>query len=132
MEKVPLWMASWLRMFDMVRLPLSGDVNQLISPITSWFPLNIDINYKGDLDIEREIDLQEASAGKQLGKITEALIALADELADDKKGYEEPKAIGDLRKMLDRINDIKSVHYKSKAAELQENADQARARANGK
>lgn len=132
MEKVPLWMATWLRMFDMVKLPLSGDVSQIISPSTSWFPINIDIDYQGDPEIEREIELKEVSTGKQLGKITDALIALADELAKTDKPYEEPKAIDDLRKIALSIDDIKANYYRDKAAEYKEHAEHALEKANGK
>lgn len=57
------WSPTW-------NFPLSGDVRQDIDPI---FGLEI----KGVPEIEREVVTSVASYGKQLGKITEALLVLA-------------------------------------------------------
>ncbi len=68
------WLAYSVR--DL-RFPFSGSVAQDISPATEWFFGSIPPE-AGDGQIEREIfDL--ASYGRQLGWITEVLVALAKE-----------------------------------------------------
>lgn len=54
--------------------PLSGDVTQGISPV---FGADIE----GIPEVEAEVVTTVASYGKQLGKLTEAVLALADKLA---------------------------------------------------
>ena len=78
--------------------PLSGDVKD-ISPTTTWFSPQYETNLAGDSAIEKAVVTQVASYGKQLGKITQAVLELADGEPGD--------AIASLRKMADDINAIK-------------------------
>ena len=59
----------------MFRAPLSGDVAQRI--ITSWFSPSLTVNYAGDPAVEDRVVTEVASFGKQLGWLTEIVIALA-------------------------------------------------------
>lgn len=56
--------------------PLSGDVFQGISPSFSW-------DIEGIPEVEYEVCTSVASYGKQLGKLTEAVLALADKAGLD-------------------------------------------------
>jgi small-conductance mechanosensitive channel len=73
------------------RAPFSGDVTQEIAPRL----LSPDI--KGNPEIERKVQTEVASFGKQLGKILEALRALSaateTPLPDIEKLYQEVEAI---------------------------------------
>ncbi len=53
--------------------PLSGDVVQGISPSFSW-------DMEGIPEVEYEVCTSVASYGKQLGKLTEAVLALAEKI----------------------------------------------------
>jgi hypothetical protein len=55
------------------KLPLSGDVTQWISPITSWFSgntISINLGEAGSPETEAEILRRVGSYGRQLGRIT--------------------------------------------------------------
>lgn len=69
------------------------------SPTTTWFSPQYEINLAGDSAIEKAVVTQVASYGKQLGKITQAVLELAEGEPGD--------AVASLRKMADDINAIK-------------------------
>ena len=56
--------------------PLSGPVNQRIT--TSWFSPSYTLNYAGDPAIEHRVVSEVASYGRQIGWISEILLALVD------------------------------------------------------
>ena len=61
------------------QLPLSGDVIQDINPVTSWLSPNLEINFAGKPDVEKDIVANIASYGRQLGVVIPALLqALGD------------------------------------------------------
>jgi hypothetical protein len=62
----PLWM---------FRGPLSGDVSQRIT--APWFSPSLTVNYAGDPKIEDRVVTEVASYGRQLGWLTEIVLALA-------------------------------------------------------
>ncbi|GGF63631.1 hypothetical protein [Alteromonas lipolytica] len=59
------------------QLPLSGDVKD-ISPMTNWFSPQYEINIAGNAALEKQVITKVASYGKQLGKLTSAVLELAD------------------------------------------------------
>ncbi len=61
--------------FWMFRLPLSGAVNQRIT--APWFSPSLTVNYAGDAAIEDRVVTEVASYGKQLGWLSEIVLALA-------------------------------------------------------
>lgn len=65
--------------FWMFRLPLSGAVNQRIT--APWFSPSLTVNYAGDPAIEDRVVTEVASYGKQLGWLTEIVLALANNQA---------------------------------------------------
>lgn len=61
--------------FWMFRLPLSGDVNQRIT--APWFSPSLTVNYAGDPVVEDRVVTEVASYGRQIGWLTEIVLALA-------------------------------------------------------
>ncbi|MEY4588426.1 MAG: hypothetical protein RL497_502 [Pseudomonadota bacterium] len=74
--------------------------DQSISPVSSWFSPNYEINFAGDKNLEQKIVADVASYGTQLNLITEALLALA-------QGKDDP-AINALRKVHEHIEEVKA------------------------
>jgi hypothetical protein len=93
------WM-PWLS--AMSKLPFGGDVTQAIAPYTNWFSPTIELDFAGDRRVEADVVSNVASYGKQLGILTEAVLALA---ADSKA-----PEVGRLREIADRIEACKQVH----------------------
>ncbi len=85
----------WLKFY----WPLSGDVSG-ISPVTSWFSPNYEINFAGNREIEAKVISETASYGKQLGKITAAVLEMAD--------GEPGEAVDQLRALSEEIERVKS------------------------
>ncbi|MEM0910702.1 MAG: hypothetical protein AAGJ37_06980 [Pseudomonadota bacterium] len=79
--------------------PLSGDVKD-ISPVTTWFSPNYEINFAGNREIEARIISETASYGKQLGKLTAAVLEIAD--------GEPGEAVENLRKLSADIEKAKN------------------------
>ena len=90
-------MNPWLTPYYWFKSPLSGDVTQDISP--NWFSPTVEVNYAGDKNIEAKVISEVASYGKQLGILSEAVLALAgDNMAPE---------IERLREVNDQVNKIK-------------------------
>jgi hypothetical protein len=81
-----VWLAWWKAWLDQVaratRWPLSGNVIQDIAPETYWFSPTVELNIAGDPRIEADVVRNVASYGKQLGILTEALLATAKDSDD--------------------------------------------------
>jgi len=96
------------------KLPLSGDVNQWINPITSWWSGNqvsINLGESGSPDTEAEILRRVGTYGRQLGRISDAMIVLLKHLPDrESLPAKDRKAIEAFEKMADDIADIKESH----------------------
>ncbi|WP_407051711.1 hypothetical protein [Methyloraptor flagellatus] len=97
-----------------IQLPFSGDVSQVIAPLTSWFSGNryslfsIDLGRSSAPEVERVILDEVGSYGRQLGRIGEALAVLVDHF--EPKGELSPrerKALAALTVMIDEIEAIK-------------------------
>ena len=87
-------------------------LNQPILP--DWSLQHITVNYQGNPAIEKDVAANVASYGKQLGIITEAVLALARDEADNS----EP--IKRLRRIADDIEKIKRQHRSDLAAAARE------------
>ena len=90
---------SIFRLWDLIRQPLSGDVNQ--SSVTSWLPPSVTVNYGGNVDIERRVVSEVASFGRQIGWLSE----IVDKLAAGQPAPAE--ALEKLRDAMKRIAAIK-------------------------
>jgi hypothetical protein len=77
-------------------------LNQPILP--DWSLQHITVNYEGNPAIEKDVAANVASYGKQLGIITEAVLALAP------GGPDEAEPIKRLRKIAKKIEKIKEEH----------------------
>ena len=87
----PMWM---------LRAPLGGDVMQRIA--AAWFSPSLTVNYAGNTAIEERVVTEVAGYGKQLGWLSEILLALAD-------GEEPPaEALDKLKDAVARIEEIKT------------------------
>jgi hypothetical protein len=86
--------------------------DQSISPVTSWFSPNYEINFAGDKKLEQKIVEEVASYGTQLNLITEALLVLA-------KNKDDP-AINALQIMHKNIAELKTKSKTKLIARIQE------------
>jgi hypothetical protein len=106
------WLWLWA---PHVEFPLSGNVNQDIDPLTQWFFGQIKPE-AGHARIEQQA-FQVASYGKQLGLLTEVVIGLAEKAAP--QGGEAEQALSELKRIRDRIQEIKDMQYEAEVVELQ-------------
>ena len=89
-----------------IHFPWSGGVMQQIDPDLTWFSHWITPG-AGNAAIEEKAFNSVASYGKQLGLITEVLLALVDE----SHVAAEPRAVDELRRIQSRIEMLKTVEY---------------------
>ncbi|HZR86809.1 MAG TPA: hypothetical protein VFB02_08390 [Bradyrhizobium sp.] len=96
------------------RLPLSGDVNQWISPITSWWSgnqISVNLGESRSPEAEAEIPRTLGTYGRQLGKITDAMIVLLRHLPPRANLTQEEKdAVAAFEKLANDIAEIKNAH----------------------
>ena len=90
-------------------------LNQPILP--DWSLQHITVNYQGDPAIEKEVAAKVASYGKQLGIITEAVLALAH------GGPDEAEPVKRLRTVAEKIEKIKEQHRSDLADSAQQAMD---------
>jgi hypothetical protein len=122
-------MFPWLWLFaPQVHLPWSGAVAQQIAPDTHWFFNGIRPG-AGDARIEEQA-FGVASYGKQLGLITEVLLALAQE--SPKASARARESIDKLKAIQAEIERIKSAEYERVAASLAEQVMAIRQRGGAK
>ena len=89
-----------------IHFPWSGGVKQHIEPDLTWFS-NWITPGAGNAAIEEKAFTSVASYGKQLGLITEVLLALVDQT----HFAGAPKAVTELRRIKDRIDKLKAIEY---------------------
>ncbi len=99
------------------KLPLSGDVAQAFSWMTSAFNatgnqislIGVNMGKSSDPEVEQTVIQDVASYGKQIGRIEDALAVLLEHFRPDRPlTHKEEKAIHDLRRLLEQIDDVKS------------------------
>ncbi|WOJ89672.1 hypothetical protein RZS28_18120 [Methylocapsa polymorpha] len=98
------------------KLPLSGDVSQsfgwwtgFLNSIGNQFSLiSLNLGKSSDPKVEEDILSDVASYGKQLGRIEDALGVLIEHFKPDRAlTPAEKKAIHDLKRLLEDIDDVK-------------------------
>jgi hypothetical protein len=98
------------------KLPLSGDVTQWISPITSWWSgnqISINLGESRSPDAEAEILRTVGSYGRQLGRISDAMIVLLRHLPEvEHLSQNEKDAIAAFKEMAKQIAGIKEAHQR--------------------
>jgi len=96
------------------KLPLSGDANQWINPITSWWSgnqISVNLGESGSPETEAEILRRVGTYGRQLGQITDAVVVLLQHLPKDTSlSAEESEAIKAFEEMANDIAKIKENH----------------------
>jgi hypothetical protein len=101
------------------KMPLSGDVVQSINPFTAFFSpigsqlgvVNINLGQSSDPDVEQEVLSDVGTYGKQIGRISDALIVLLAHFHPNAPlTHEETAAIDALKEMLDKVADVKQKH----------------------
>ncbi|MDB6061010.1 MAG: hypothetical protein JWM78_1113 [Verrucomicrobiaceae bacterium] len=107
---------SWLQMFSSsltsptsVHLPGSGNIGGFTyQPYTVWEAPSL---YRGNSTLEQSIYTEVASPGKQLGKLIDAVMALAHVVQTDSKTSNALNtAIEELKPIADQINNLKAPH----------------------
>lgn len=104
------WMMPWLNLWPggqpPVDAPLSGDVSQ-------WFRIFSPtiVNGEGDPELEREIVENVATYGKQIGELTDVVLALAAHA-----GLPETAALGELKAIAAAVA-AKKAEYRKNALE---------------
>jgi hypothetical protein len=106
---------SWLRLFsptikfpDNIRYPGGGDIGGFVyQPQTQWGAPSLSM---GDAQTEYRVYSEVATPGKQLGKLTDAVLALAGMVeAMQREGDSEmPEAIAELKRMATSIEQVKT------------------------
>ncbi|MEJ0094461.1 MAG: hypothetical protein WDN46_13785 [Methylocella sp.] len=104
------------------KLPLSGDVTQSFSWLTGFLSsigdqfslISVNMGKSSDPKVEEKVISEVASYGKQIGRIEDALAVLLDHFHPDRPlTHKEEKAIRDMKRMLEDIEDVKG-RYSSK------------------
>jgi hypothetical protein len=122
-------MFPWLWFYaPQLHLPWSGAVAQQIAPDTHWFFGGIRPG-AGDARIEEQA-FGVASYGKQLGLITEVLLALAQQ--SPQASAQAQESIDKLKAIQAEIERIKTSEYERVAASLAEQVRDIRQRGGGK
>ncbi len=102
------------------RAPWSGNVTQ--DMLQGWFSPTINVEIEGDAEIEEKIIREHASYGKQLGRLADAVLALAKHA--DATNLKEVK---DLAEIAVPIKDAVKAHNKQKQ-QIVDQAEDAMAR----
>jgi hypothetical protein len=98
------------------KLPLSGNIVQWITPVTSFMSgnqitANINIGESSAPEVEAEILDRVGTYGRQLGQLFDVVITLLEHLPDDATlTPDDRKAIASFKMMADDIANIKEKH----------------------
>lgn len=90
-------MIPWTPWFS---LPGSGDVTQAIAPVTSWFSPTYNLSFAGDANIEADVVSNVASYGRQLGRLADVVLELAE--------GKDTEAVAALREIHEKIAERKT------------------------
>ena len=97
------------------RLPLSGDVSQVINPWTFWQNLsgnqfgfiNIDLGKSTDPQLEAQVLSEVGSYGRQLGQITDVIQVLLRHVPLEHLSIDEQRAMEAFRYQAEEIERLK-------------------------
>ncbi len=98
---------AWLRLWSpTINLPGSGSIGGFnYHPYTTWEAPSL---FRGNPVVEQGVYREVASPGKQLGAITDAVLALAEALAKNGTDLSNAEPIKKLRELDDEIKTVKS------------------------
>jgi hypothetical protein len=99
------------------KLPLSGDVVQNISPFTAFMSpigsqfglVNITLGKSSAPAVEADVLSDVGTYGRQIGQISDALLALIERMPKD-YGLDQDPAIVTLKQMLNEVAAVKQRH----------------------
>jgi len=100
-EQLTWWPFPWL--------DAPGRLTQPILP--DWSLQRVEVNFAGNAEIERDVVGKVASYGKQLGILTEAVLALADGSREQRE-----TRVARLREIAERVSLVKAQHKSDLAA----------------
>ena len=109
------WLPWWPAL---MKLPGAENLSQDIAPVTTWFPTTLELNFAGDRRIESDVVSNVASYGKQLGILTDALLATA-------RDSREP-AVERLREVAQKIERRKQSHQSDLESTAKETLERLR------
>jgi hypothetical protein len=96
-----------------IRLPLSGDVSQVINP-QNWTTnagqigfFNVDLGSSGDPEVERSVIADVGSYGRQLGRLGDVVGILLKHIDRTKLSAQEQAQIGDFETQLRAVDRVK-------------------------
>lgn len=101
------------------RLPLAGDVSQIINPFMAFFRavgsqiglVNINLGRSANPDVEQEVLSGVASYGRQLGRTQDAVaVLLTLVLKDARLSEAEREAVRDFKLLFNNIAAVKADH----------------------
>jgi hypothetical protein len=97
---------AWLRLFSpTINLPGSGSIGGFsYQPYTTWEAPTL---YRGDQNVEQLVYRDVASPGKQLGKLTEVVLELADAVAKLDSDIATSENVRELKCLSERVEAIK-------------------------
>ncbi len=97
------------------KLPLSGDVSQVINPFTFYFQpqggqygfMNVNLGQSRDPSLEADILQEVGSYGRQLGRITDVLQVIVKHLPKEKLTETEAEAVLEFEAMALEITKLR-------------------------
>lgn len=101
------WMMPWMNFWANKAgesAPLGGDVSQLFN----MFSPTIEVRGEGDPVLERQIVLDVATYGKQLGELTDVVLQLAEKI-----GLAQSQALGEVQTIAARVAETKAEFRKN-------------------
>jgi len=113
-------MFPWFYNSSDFHFPFSGAVRQHISPETDWFFGSINPEV-GNAEVEKEVFYETASYGKQIGIITDVLLALVDEAGST--ALKANTAVKQLKEISKKVDVIKRENKKTMKNEAKRSLD---------
>ncbi|MGQ7848050.1 hypothetical protein ACUNV4_26375 [Granulosicoccus sp. 3-233] len=98
------WSTEFWQLF--LNNPMHGEVDQEILP--SWFSTNIIVTGLGEPELEQRIVTEVATYGKQLGELTDVVLALAQTIK-----LTDSEALQELQTIAEQVESTKRAHRKS-------------------
>lgn len=95
-------------MFTFPNIMFPGAAGNWQEIMTRWWSPNISLNFAGDAGIEREVNEDVASYGRQIGWLNEIVEALATAAPDAVKANPAADALAKLRSAQEKIAEIKA------------------------
>jgi hypothetical protein len=108
----------WLAWPGIGTAPFGGAVTQSIAPWTSLFSPQVEVNFAGTPTIEADVVANVASYGRQIGWLTEAVLAIA--------GSSDAPEVQKLRELNERVQQVKAQHRADAETNAREHLERLR------